>query len=335
MEYKAWIIREQNDGSFTRSVETCLSENLPDHDLLIRVRFAALNYKDALSASGHKGITRSYPHQPGIDAVGDVLEDRSGKYQVGDKVICTSFDLGMNTPGGFGELIRVPTHWAVPLPESLTMEESMIIGSAGFTAGLALHKMELCGQAPVMGPICVTGASGGVGSLSLALLSHCGYTVIAASGKSSSTDYMLELGASEVIKRSEVDDQSGKPLLKARWAGAIDNVGGNTLATLIKGCDRNGSIACVGLVDSPKLETTVYPFILNGVNLLGIESAHTPLHLRAAIWKRLATDWKLPNLHRIKSVIPPEALDSYIVRMMHGDTRGRIILKYDKYRVLE
>lgn len=329
MNYRAWIIRETSEGTFTRALEDCSFENLPEGEVLIHVHYAGLNYKDGLSASGHRGITREFPHQPGIDAAGVVASDSSGTFAEGDKVICTSFDLGMNTAGGFGEYIRVPAKWCVPLPEGMTLEESMIHGSGGYTAALALYKMEQSGQRPEMGPICVTGATGGVGSLAVAILAEAGYEVIASTGKPEEHTYLESLGATEIIGREEVNDQSGKPLLRSRWAGAIDNVGGNTLATLLKMCGRNGSVACIGLVASPDLNTTVYPFILNGVNLLGIESAHTPLEIRAELWKRLANQWKIKQLHDIKTVVALEDLDPYFDLILEGKTRGRVVVKHD------
>lgn len=329
MTYEAWIIRETAEGTFTRAVEERSIDDLPAGDLLIRVHFAGLNYKDGLSASGHKGITREFPHQPGIDAAGIVVSDSTSTFAEGDEVICTSFDLGMNTAGGFGEYIRVPASWCVPLPEGLTLEESMIHGSGGYTAALALYKMEQNGQKPEMGPICVTGATGGVGSLAVALLAQAGYEVIASTGKPEEHAYLQSLGATDIIDRHEVNDESGKPLLRPKWAGAIDNVGGNTLSTLLKCCGRNGSVASIGLVASPELQTTVYPFILNGVNLLGIESANTPLEIRAELWRRLANQWSVRQLHDIKTVISLEDLDKYFDLIIKGNTRGRVVVKHD------
>ena len=328
MKYKAWIIREDN-GCYTRAIEEQSTDDLPQGDVLLRVHYAGLNYKDGLSSAGHKGITRKFPHQPGIDAAGVVVSDSSSTFAEGDKVICTSFDLGMNTAGGFGEYIRVPAGWCVPLPSGLTLEESMIHGSGGYTAALALYKMEQNGQKPEMGPICVTGATGGVGSLAVAVLAQAGYEVIASTGKPEEHTFLQSLGATEIIDRNEVNDESGKPLLRSKWAGAIDNVGGNTLATLLKCCGRNGSVACIGLVASDDLQTTVFPFILNGVNLLGIESAYTPVEVRTEIWRRLANQWRVSQLHDIKTVISLEQLDPYFDLILEGKTRGRIVVRYE------
>lgn len=326
--YKAFVIRENADGSFSRSIENKSTTELPDHEVLIQVKYAALNYKDALSASGHKGITRTYPHVPGVDAVGVVVDCKTKDFKKGDKVIVTSYDFGMNTSGGFQEYINVPATWPVKLPENLSMEEAMILGTGGFTAALSLYKMEQNGQNPEMGPILVTGSTGGVGSMAVAILSMNGYEVIASTGKTSAHEYLKSLGANKIISREESNDQSGKPLLRSQWAGAIDTVGDSTLATCIKACGRNGNIAVCGLVSSPKLDTTVYPFILNGVNLLGIETAETPREIRIKIWELLADKWKPKQLDQMKRVISLEDLNAEIENMLKGLSKGRVIVAF-------
>jgi putative YhdH/YhfP family quinone oxidoreductase len=328
IEYKAFVSRENEDGSFSRKIESKTTNELPDGEVLIKVSYAALNYKDALSASGHKGITKHYPHVPGVDAVGEVVSCSTSDFKEGEAVIVTSYDFGMNTSGGFQEYIRVPAAWPVKLPKELSMEESMILGTGGFTAALSLYKMEQCGQNPAMGPILVTGASGGVGSMAVSILALNNYEVIAASGKQSAHGYLKELGANTIIDRAEANDQSGRPLLRTKWAGAIDTVGDNTLATCIKACGRNGSVAVCGLVASPELSTTVYPFILNGINLLGIETAETPRPIRLAIWEKLAKEWKPKHLQQIKKIIGLEELDSCIEEMLAGKSKGRIVVKF-------
>ncbi len=325
-EYKALIVSETENGEFKQKVENVPFSFLPENEVVIHVKYAGLNYKDALSAHGHKGITRKYPHTPGVDAAGIVVSDKSGKFSAGDKVICTSYDLGMNTPGGCGEYISVPSSWVVPLPTGISLLDSMVMGTAAYTAGLALYKMEMAGQRPEMGEIMVTGATGGVGSMAVAILAKAGYDVIASTGKRDKTFYLLEIGAKKCVGREEVDDKSGKPLLKSQWAGAIDNVGGNTLATLLKACARNGNIASIGLVDSPELSTTVYPFILNGVNLLGIDSAETPSDIRLNIWNKLATDWKLDKIKDMQTVIPLVETPHYLEKILKGKTIGRVVV---------
>lgn len=324
--YLAYRIQESETGTFTRELTSLQTDQLPEGDLLIQVHYSALNYKDALSATGNKGVTRHYPHTPGIDAVGEVVESKVDSYTVGQQVLVTSFDLGMNTDGGFGQMIRVPAEWAVALPPELSMETAMILGTAGFTAGLALYKMLRNGQTPEMGPVVITGASGGVGSLAVAILAHLGYEVHAITGKEAAHEYLTQLGAAAIHGREYVDDRSGRPLVRPKWAGAIDMVGGNTLTTLLKACKREGSVASCGLVDSPKLSTTVFPFILNGVNLLGVDSATCPLTWRHEIWQKLATAWHPPVVDQIGKLVPLTELDPYIDLILQGQTQGRIVI---------
>ena len=279
-----------------------------------------------MSATGNKGITKKYPHTPGIDVSGVVEESSSHQWEVGQKVIVHSFDLGMNTSGGFAEYIRVPEKWVLRKPEALTLEECMILGTAGFTAGLSVYKMLQNMQSPEMGPIVVTGSTGGVGSMAVSILSQIGFEVIASTGKDEHT-FLKSLGASKIINREEANDKSGRPLLNNKWAGAIDTVGGNTLATLFKACGRNGNIAVCGLVESPEFKTTVYPFILNGVNLLGIETAETSMEIRKEVWDKLAGDWKPNFLHEMKEIIPLEELEGKILAMLNGKSKGRVVVK--------
>lgn len=324
--FQAYRVSEVEKGQFHREIQTLTFDDLPEGDVLIRVHYSALNFKDALSATGNKGVTRKFPHTPGIDAAGEVVESKHADWKPGDQVIVTSYDLGMNTDGGFAEYIRVPANWVVPLPEGMSLRESMIIGTGGFTAALGLYKMERIGQTPSMGPIVVSGASGGVGSLAVAILAKAGYEVIAITGKAEAHDYLKSLGASQIEGRDFVDDQSGRPLLKPQWAGAIDTVGGNTLVTLLKACSREGSVANCGLVGSPKLETTVFPFILNGVNLLGIDSATIGMDIRRKVWEKLAGPWRVPDLDRIATDCALTDIDGYIDQILAGKTKGRVVL---------
>jgi acrylyl-CoA reductase (NADPH) len=323
--YKALVVSE-DDGRFNRGIKTKNTDELPDREVLISVKYSALNYKDALSATGNKGVSRHYPHTPGIDAAGIVEESSNPAFKAGDEVIVTSYDLGMNSPGGFAEFISVPADWVVKKPSTLSLCESMILGTAGFTAGLALYKMEINGQRPSQGPVLVTGATGGVGSMAVAILAKAGYQVIAATGKADEADYLKSLGATSVISREEVDDESNKPLLKPKWAGVIDTVGGNMLATAIKACGHNGNVATCGLVASPALSTTVYPFIIKGVNLLGIESAECPMPIRQQVWNKLASEWYIKNLEEVATYCSLEQLDPYINMILQGKTKGRVVI---------
>lgn len=328
IEFKA-LVAEEIGKEIRPAIKSINTSSLPDGDVLIKVHYSSLNYKDALSSHGNRGITRNYPHTPGIDSSGIVVESKTDSYKEGDKVIVCGYDLGMNTPGGFGQYIRVPADWVMPLPDGLTSQESMILGTAGFTAALAIYKMELNGLKPTDGPILVTGATGGLGSLAVNILARKGYEVIAATGKRSETSYLNSLGASTVLQRDEVDDQSGKYLLRPRWAGAIDTVGGNILSTAIKGCQRHGSVACCGNANSWQLNTTVYPFILNGINLLGVDSATCPMPIRKELWNKLAKEWRPGKLHQISTLISLNELPEKINLILQGKTKGRIVVSLD------
>lgn len=325
--YKALVAEEVN-ASVIHKIKELSIDQLPDSDVLIQVQYSSLNFKDALSATGNRGITKKYPHTPGIDSVGYVVQSRSAEFLEGDKVLVCGYDLGMNTPGGFGRYIRVPAQWIMHLPEKLSMPESMIIGTAGFTAGLAIHKMIQNGQNPDRGPVLVTGASGGLGNLAIDILHKNGFEVIAATGRKYEVDYLKSIGATHIFSREDVDDKSSKLLLKPQWAGAIDTVGGNILATAIKACSPHGNIACCGNANTYQLNTSVYPFILNGVNLLGIDSATCPMEIRTEIWNQLTNEWKPDHLDVISKTILLEDLPSYIDSILRGQIRGRVIIKH-------
>lgn len=326
--FNAFWVTEESDGSFKNQIIQRSTDDLPQNGVLIKVSYSSLNYKDALSASGNKGVTRHYPHTPGIDAAGIVVESNAAEFQPGDQVIVTGYDLGMNTMGGFGEYINVPAEWVVPLPEGLSLEESMILGTAGFTASLAIHHLLHCNQKPENGPLLVTGASGGVGSISVAIAAKLGFEVIASSGKINEHQYLKKLGAKTTIGRTEVDDQSSRMLLRPQWAGAIDTVGGNTLATILKSLKTHGSVASCGNVSSPLLNTSVFPFILNGVNLLGVNSATTPMSIRIELWKNLASVWK-PDFQFIKTeIVGLDKIHLSIDKILKGQIAGRVVLQY-------
>ncbi len=321
--FDAFVVEETADRQYRGSVKNVRIQDLPQGEVLIRVRYSSLNYKDALSASGNKGVTRNYPHTPGIDAAGIVAESSTPDIAAGDPVIVTSYDLGMNTAGGFGQYIRVPADWVVPLPDGLTLEESMILGTAGFTAAMSVEK--IADIPPHTGPVLVTGATGGVGSLAVAILAKRGYTVAAVSGKPE-TDFLSQLGASEIIPRQTFVEDNKAPILKARWAGVIDTVGGDILATAIKSTRAWGKVTCCGLVASPELPITVFPFILRGVSLYGIDSQHYPKEPRQALWKKLAHEWKPDNLEKMASHIFLDQLNPAIENMLKGRLKGRTIV---------
>lgn len=329
MQYTGIRVSETAPGVFEQALSELDTIDLPDHDVLIRVQYSSLNYKDALSATGNKGITRKFPHTPGIDASGVVVESRDPAFVAGEEVVVTGYDLGMNTPGGFGAYIRVPAGWVVPKPAGMRLSDCMVFGTAGITAGIGLYKMQLLGLEPGAGPVVVTGATGGVGSLAVAILAKAGYEVIAVSGKPEAADYLRQLGASRIEPRSFVNDTSGKALLRPQWSGAIDTVGGNTLATLLKGCKLEGVVVSTGLVDSPELHTTVYPFILNGISLAGVGSAETPLALKKAIWAKLEEEW---DIRKHFSVIRKDTdleglIHTCIPDILQGKNTGRVVVK--------
>lgn len=324
--FQALVVRSEPGRPVEREIVQKTIKDLPAGEILIQVRYSSLNYKDALSATGNRGVTRTYPHTPGIDASGVVRESTHPDFRPGEKVLVTGYDLGMNTSGGFGQFIRVPAEWVVRLPKGLSLKESMIYGTAGFTACLCVRKLVLHGLKPEDGEILVTGASGGVGSLAVSVLSGLGYPVVAASGKPEMSGYLLGLGARRVISREEVLDVSDKPLLKARWAGVVDTVGGSYLSSALKSTRQQAAVTACGNVSSPDLHTTVFPFILRGVTLVGIDSAATPMPVRKAVWDQIATEWKVKDLERLFREISLEELDLYIDRILHGRLTGRVVV---------
>ncbi len=324
--FKAMKVFESDDGKFNREIVTKEIDELPQNDVLIKVCYSSLNYKDALSATGHKGITRNFPHTPGIDAAGTVVDSKNNSFRVGDEVIVIGFDLGMNTSGGFAQYIRVPSSWIVKLPENLSLKESMIYGTAGFTAALSIYKLELNGVRPGTGEILVTGATGGVGSMAVAMLSHIGYEVVAVTGKHSEKDFLRKIGAKTIISREEADDTKEKPLLKERWAGVIDTVGGRILSTAIKSTKYGASVTCCGMITSTELKSTIFPFILRGVNLLGIASSDSTLEEKREIWSKISSEWKLNNLDYIHRECALESVIDEIPVILDGKLRGRIVI---------
>ncbi len=325
-QFRALVITETEPKTFTRSIETRSVDDLPDGDVLIRVHYSSLNYKDALSASGNRGVTRKFPHTPGIDAAGTVAQSSDQQFTEGDQVVVIGYDLGMNTDGGFGQYIRVPAGWVVKLPDSLTPLEAMTYGTAGFTAAMSVDELVKNGVEPEDGEVLVTGATGGVGSIAVALLAKLGYNVVAATGKvESAGEFLRGLGATGIISRAEATNTS-RPMLRSRWAGVVDCVGGEMLETALASTKNNAVVAISGLVASPKINTTVFPFILRGVRLVGIESAEFPIEKRAALWEKLAADWKLDNLASLAREVPLDALSPEIDTILTGGQTGRVVV---------
>ena len=326
-DFQALVVEKTVEQQFARKVKMRSRSDLPPGDLLVRVHYSSLNYKDALSATGHPGVTRHFPHTPGIDAAGEVVTCASGTFAPGDQVLVTGYDLGMETDGGWGEYIRIPAEWAVPLPAGLTLREAMALGTAGFTAALSVLKLEEAGVQPGDGDILVTGATGGVGSSAVAILSQSGYRVVAASGKSAAAGFLRQLGAAEVISREEVIAGAERPLLKERWAGVVDVVGGGILAAALKATRYGGVVTCCGLVASPELALNVYPFILRGVSLLGIDSVQCPATIRRKVWEKLAQEWKPAQLQEMVTEVSLAGIEEKMQAMLQGEIRGRVVVK--------
>jgi acrylyl-CoA reductase (NADPH) len=325
--FPALVITETEDKKYLREIKERTLEDLPAGEVLIRVKYSSLNYKDVLSAIGNKGVTKQYPHTPGIDAAGIVEDSQSPDFKPGDEIIVTSYDLGMNTPGGFGQYIRVPAAWVVKRPEGVSLRESMIYGTAGFTAALSIYRLVGAGVTADQGKVLVSGATGGVGSVAVSILAQAGFQVAAVSGRAETSDYLRKIGASEIVSAEAATDQSGKPLLKTLWAGSVDTVGGPLLATTIKSVQYGGVVTCCGNVASPGLPLTVYPFILRGVTLIGIDSQNCPMLTRVQVWQNLAGKWKLPNLEELVTETTLEGLNDQIERILKRQHKGRTIVK--------
>jgi len=325
--FKALVVEKSAEKQFTRGIIERTSSDLPPGDLLVRVHYSSLNYKDALSATGHPGVTRQFPHTPGIDAAGEVVACDSGAFAAGDQVVITGYDLGMETDGGWGQYIRIPCEWAVPLPKGLSLRESMALGTAGFTAALSVLKLEQAGLQPADGEILVTGATGGVGSIAVAILAKAGYCVVAATGKTSDEGFLRELGATEVIPREQVTAGAERPMLAERWAGAVDVVGGETLTAVLKSTRYGGTVTCCGLVGSAELTMNVYPFILRGVSLIGIDSVNCPRRPRLQVWEKLADIWKPEQLETLVTEVALEEVEGKLQTILQGGIRGRVVVR--------
>ena len=325
--FNAITVEQKKSGEFFQSIKERNIYHLPEGDLLVRVKYSSLNYKDSLSYSGNKGVTKIYPHTPGIDAMGIVEFSKTKDFNKGDKVIITGYDLGMNTPGGFGEYIRVPREWVTLLPEKLGDSESMILGTAGITAGLCvnamLEKHKIKGEEAI-----VTGATGGVGCITVMLLTKLGAKVTAITGKTNSQDFLCSIGAKEVLLRDDYINSVKKPMGKGLWNIAVDVAGGKMLSTLIANMKYGGTITCCGLVDSPIFTSSVFPFILRGINLVGIDSAEASINKKAEIWYNFANHWKLDGIQNISKNVDMYGMMDEIKTIFEGRQVGRVVLKH-------
>ena len=325
--FNAIIVEEKKNGEFFQSIKERNISHLPKGDLLVKVKYSSLNYKDSLSFSGNKGVTKLYPHTPGIDAMGIVENSKTKDFNKGDKVIITGYDLGMNTPGGFGEYISVPKEWVTLLPDKLGDSESMILGTAGLTAGLCINsineKHKIKGKKAV-----VTGSTGGVGCIAVMLLTKLGAEVTAITGKTNSHNFLYSIGAKEVLLRNDYLSSVKKPMGKGSWDIAIDVAGGDMLSGLIASMKYGGIITCCGLVDSPSFTSSVFPFILRGISLVGIDSAEVSVNEKAEIWYNFANHWKLNAIQNISRNVDMHGMMGEINKISEGRQLGRVVLKH-------
>jgi putative YhdH/YhfP family quinone oxidoreductase len=328
-QFSAFRIHDDDKG-YRSQIESISEADLSDGDVTIRVGWSGINYKDALAATGKGKILRRYPLIGGIDVAGTVVASSCDEVQPGDRVLANGSGLSEVRDGGYSQYLKLPANIVVPLPAGLSMREAMGLGTAGFTAAMSLYRMEANGQRPEMGPVVVTGASGGVGTVAIDLLTSAGYEVHAITGKIGEFDWLEHLGARQCISRHDLH-WGQKPLEKAAWAGCIDNVGGDMLAGISRSIDLWGNIACCGMAADHGLHTTVFPMILRGVSLLGISSANCPIDTRRMLWDRLANEWKPPHLDEIiKSEVTLDEMTTVFQRMMVGESLGRTVVKIDE-----
>ena len=325
--FKAFVIDQDENRKVVSRMGTLAAEQLDAGEVTIRVHYSSINYKDALAATGAGKIIRRFPCVGGIDLCGEVVDSADARFKPGDKVIATSFDIGVAHHGGYAEYARVPAGWVVALPAGLDLFEAMALGTAGFTAALGIVRMEDNGLAPANGPVIVTGATGGVGALAIDMLAQLGYHVVALTGKEAETDYLKMLGAAEILLRSTIDFDKVRPLEAARWAGAVDNVGGQILHWVLATMKQAGTVASIGNAASFNIDTTVFPFILRGVSLLGVDSGYMGFPTRQRVWDRLATDLKPRHLAEVTRTIAFDELPAAFDDFIHGRVKGRTVVR--------
>ena len=325
MQYSAYYV-EEKDGAFSASISKLELKKPEDGFVQIKVSHSSLNYKDALSASGNKGVTRNYPFVPGIDAAGTITDANSSQFNEGDEVIVTGYDMGMNTPGGFGEFINVPIGWVVKKPSNLSSLEAMSIGTAGLTAAASVLKINESSNESEL-PILVSGSTGGVGSISVMLLSKLGKEVSALTGKASSVNFLQSIGATNIIMRDEYLETPAKAMERPLFASAVDTVGGNVLSKMLPQISPHGVVACCGNVAGIEVSTTVFPFILRGITLAGIDSAESSLQFKIGLWNKLAGEWSL-DLSSMVKIVTKENLQQEIDLILKGGQQGRVVLEH-------
>ncbi|WP_226647503.1 YhdH/YhfP family quinone oxidoreductase [Microbulbifer variabilis] len=326
-EFRAIRVEEVAAGKFDQLLVNRHIRDLPSNPLLLSVSYSSLNYKDAMSAFGNRSITREFPHTPGIDAVGSVIEDHSGTFPSGAELLVTGYDLGMNTPGGLSEVVAIPCEWALPLPKGLSARESMALGTAGLTAALCVDRLLEAGATPGDGEVLVTGATGGVGSIAVALLAKLGFRVAAVTGKLEAADFLTELGAWKVLDRDTLAPFANKAMAKPLWAWAIDTVGGETLFNVVKSLAYGGGVAACGMASGAQFHANVFPFILRGISLLGVDSVELPIEKKAAVWQKLAGPWYIGDkLKLIAEDISLEQSPEFLARLHRGHGIGRYVV---------
>lgn len=324
--FPCYMVRKDEAGQVSAAVESLTLDELPPDEVLIEIAYSSLNYKDALATQGNPGVVRNFPHIPGIDCAGTVVESRSPLYKTGAEVLVTGYELGAGHWGGYSRFMRVPADWIVPLPSGLTLRDTMIYGTAGFTAAQCVSAIVDRGIKPERGPVVVTGATGGVGSIAVAILAKLGYEVAAVTGKQGERTWLQRLGAAKILRREDVLDTTDRPLLAARWAAAVDTVGGKPLTTILRSLDHRGCVAACGLVAGTDLPLTIYPFILRGVTLSGIDSAKCPRPQRLEMWQKLAGPWRVEVLDDIVEVATLDTLPKYVKDILAGEIVGRTLV---------
>ena len=324
--YKALVLSE-SDGKVGNEIQELTSSDLPDGDVLVRVEYSDVNYKDGMVVNGIGGLVRNYPHVPGIDFAGVVEESSHSRYAAGDKVVLTGWRVGEVHWGGYAQKARVNGDWLVPLPEGLSTKQAMAVGTAGLTSMLCVMALENHGLTPSDGPVLVTGAAGGVGSVAVSILARLGYEVGASTGREAQHEYLKSLGATTIVARSDLSEPNKRPLESETWAGAIDTVGSTTLARVLAQVKYGGSVAACGLAGGPKLEVTVLPFLLRGVNLLGIDSVMQPFENRVRVWDRIASDLPHEKLEKMTEVIGLSGVAEAASSILSGQVRGRLVVE--------
>jgi len=324
--FPCYMVRKDAEGRVVARAERITRDDLPAGDMLVQVAYSSLNYKDALASQGHPGVVSTFPHIPGIDCAGTVVESTSPDFRVGDAVLITGYELGAGHWGGFAAYVRVPADWVVALPPGMSVRQAMIYGTAGFTAAQCVDAIVQRGIEPERGTIVVTGATGGVGSIAVAILGKLGYDVEAVTGKPEQREWLSRLGAARFLNRDDVNDKTNRPMLRTRWAAAVDTVGGTPLTTILRSVDHRGCVAACGLVAGDKLDLTVYPFILRGVTLAGIDSAKCPRKERLEIWRKLANEWRVDQLDEIAEEATLDELPARIQSILRGEIVGRTLV---------